>query len=93
MKIPLRSASATQESRNLPASSRTRPGKRLWSLPTSHGRSGEVSATTGKRVVRVSGEVVFGFVATAVTLAGFLGWTWHELRRVDTVVERRERRD
>ena len=52
-----------------------------------------MSATTGERVVRVSGEVVFGFVATGVTLAGFLGWTWHELRRVDMVVERRERRD
>ncbi|HEX6256480.1 MAG TPA: hypothetical protein VFZ70_11805 [Euzebyales bacterium] len=41
----------------------------------------------------MSGEVVFGFVATAVTLAGVLGWTWHELRRVDMVVERRERQD
>jgi len=41
----------------------------------------------------VDAEVVFGFVATVVTLAGFLGWTWHELRRVDRVSERRERRD
>ncbi|HSJ45115.1 MAG TPA: hypothetical protein VK923_10585 [Euzebyales bacterium] len=41
----------------------------------------------------LTGEVVFGFVATAVMLAGFVGWTWHELRRVDEPAERRERRD
>lgn len=44
-------------------------------------------------MVRVNGEVLFGFAATAVTLAGFLGWTWYQLRRVDKVIERRERRD
>ena len=44
-------------------------------------------------MVRVNGDVLFGFAATAVTLAAFMGWTWSQLRRVDTIIERRERRD
>lgn len=41
----------------------------------------------------MGGDVIAGLVTTAIALAAFLAWTCHELRRIDTVIDRRDRRD
>lgn len=92
MKISLRPAFAARGISKLPTSPPWPSWEPTWSIADVAQACGGHSQRA-RPVVRVGTDVLFGFVATAVAVAGFLGWTWRELRRVDRVIERRERRD